>query len=409
MTSNHKLFNELVEELLAKMEARGCTSLTVIGYRYLCNSVIDQLRNWGYEAYTKGGGERVLENYLKTRGKNRYYSNLRTVIKRLNDLVDGTWKDIHSNKAKIFEVSDEYRILVDDYCGFGKNKGLAEGTIRNKRYAISWFFAELGELGCYHISVVTSECIIKTCARITDHNLWGEIRVFLRYLSDEGITQADYSTIVPHFSKPYVIPSVYSISEIIKIENAVDRTTPLGLRDYAMILLASRTGMRSGDIVHLRLRDIDFVNDEINIIQQKTGKNLHLPLILDVKQALQNYLIERETFTDEFIFLNVYAPYNPVTTGTLRNALKKYMSIAGIDIGQRKRGPHSFRSSLASSMVNNSVAYETVRKVLGHSSNNAIKHYARIDVEKLRPYSLTPPTPSGNFLRFLNGEVQRYV
>lgn len=233
--------------------------------------------------------------------------------------------------------------------------------------------------------------------------------MFLRYLSDEGVIQADYSTIIPHFSKPYVIPSVYSISEIIKIENAVDRTTLLGLRDYAMILLASRMGMRSGDIVHLRQRDIGFINDEINIIQQKTGKSLHLPLIPDVKQALQNYLKERETFTDKFIFLNVYAPYHPVTTGTLRNALKKYMSIAGIDIGQRKHGPHSFRSSLASSMVNDSVAYETVRKVLGHSSNNAIKHYARIDVEKLRPYSLTPPTPSGNFLRFLSGEVQRYV
>ena len=406
MTSNGKSFNELQEELLAKMEARGCTPVTVTGYRYLCNSVIDQLRNWGYETYTKGGGERVLEDYLKTHGKNQYYSNLRTIIKRLSDLVDGIWRDIHSNKAKKFEISDAYRILVDDYCDFGKNKGLVEGTIRIKRYAISWFFSELSELGCYHISDVTSKCIIKTCARITDHNLWGEIRVFLRYLSDEGITQADYSTIIPHFSKPYVIPSVYSISEIIKIENAVDRTTLLGLRDYAMILLASRMGMRSGDIVRLRQRDIDFVNDEINIIQQKTGKSLHLPLIPDVKQALQNHLKEREIFTDESVFLNVYAPYNPVTTGTLRNALKKYMSIASIDIGQRKHGPHSFRSSLASSMVNDSIAYETVRKVLGHSSNNAIKHYARIDVEKLRPYSLTPPTPSGDFLRFLNGEVQ---
>lgn len=62
MTSNGKSFNELQEELLAKMEARGCTPVTVTGYRYLCNSVIDQLRNWGYETYTKGGGERVLED-----------------------------------------------------------------------------------------------------------------------------------------------------------------------------------------------------------------------------------------------------------------------------------------------------------------------------------------------------------
>ena len=54
-------------------------------------------------------------------------------------------------------------------------------------------------------------------------------------------------------------------------------------------------------------------------------------------------------------------------------------------------------------MVNNEIPYETVRKVLGHSSNNAIKNYARIDVEKLRRYSLTPPTPTGDFKEFLYG------
>lgn len=56
-------------------------------------------------------------------------------------------------------------------------------------------------------------------------------------------------------------------------------------------------------------------------------------------------------------------------------------------------------------MVNDNVSYETVRKVLGHSSNNAIKHYARIDIEKLRTYSLEPPVASGGFKAFLNGEV----
>lgn len=61
---------------------------------------------------------------------------------------------------------------------------------------------------------------------------------------------------------------------------------------------------------------------------------------------------------------------------------------------------------LASSMVNDDISYETVRKVLGHSSNNAVKHYARIDVEKLRRYSLTPPAPAGRFHAFLYGEVK---
>ena len=107
------------------------------------------------------------------------------------------------------------------------------------------------------------------------------------------------------------------------------------------------------------------------------------------------------------VFINVYAQYNPVITSTIRAALRKYIRLSGIKPGKRKRGLHARRASLASSMVNDDINYETVRKVLGHSSNNAIKHYARIDIERLRRYSLTPPLPAGRFYTFLYGEVEK--
>jgi site-specific recombinase xerD len=247
--------------------------------------------------------------------------------------------------------------------------------------------------------------IISACVKITVHNLWGEIRFFLKYLSEFEIVKFDYSTIVPHYSKPYVIPSVYSIEEIKRIEEAVDTSTVLGKRDYAMILLASRMGMRSGDIVKLRIEDVKY-RTELNIIQEKTENILHLPLIKEVQLAIEDYLLVRRSSPIEQLFINVYAPYHAVTTSTLRRALKKYITLAGIDTGNRKCGPHVFRSSLASSMINDDISYETVRKVLGHSSNNAIKHYARIDVEKLRRYSLTPPVPTDKFCALLYGEVK---
>ena len=243
-----------------------------------------------------------------------------------------------------------------------------------------------------------------SCTKITHHSLWGEIRLFLRYLVDQEMIEADYSTLVPHYSKPYIIPSIYSIAEIRRIESSIDTTTIQGKRDYAMLLLASRMGLRSGDIVKLRIKDVK-EKDEINIIQQKTGNKLQLPLIKDVADAINDYLEVRPQSTVEELFINVYAPYNPVTTSTIRSALKKYILLADIDTGSRRKGPHSLRSSLASSMVNDDIAYETVRKILGHSSNNAIKHYARIDIEKLRAYSLEPPVISGKFEAFLNGEV----
>lgn len=406
MQEHIKSFEDLEVELLDRMQARGCTPITVTGYRYLCNSVISWLRNNGFTSYSKEGGEKFLQNYLATHERNQYYLSLRTVIYRLDDIIENTWNDVHSDKGKKFSLSDEYNTVVSKYCDWGKDIGLAYGTIKIKRYAISWFLDELCRLNCNSLNQLTSSKIAMVCPKITDHNLWGEIRVFLRYLADFGMTEVDYSTIIPHYSKPYVLPSVYSVDEISLIEAAVDTSTVMGKRDYAMILLASRMGMRSGDIVKLKTTDVGNNRNEINIIQEKTGNMLHLPLVEDVRLAINNYLTVRPDTDIEELFLNVYAPYHAVRTGTLRNALRKYILASGVNSGRRKQGPHVLRASLASSMVNDTIPYETVRKVLGHSSNNAIKHYARIDIEKLRQYSLIPPEPTGGFQDFLNGRCK---
>lgn len=289
-------------------------------------------------------------------------------------------EDVHSDKGRHFILSDEFTDIVNGYCFGETERGLAIGTVKYKRYAVSWFFYELGVLHCFSLTQISPKLIAQACSRITDYNLWGEIRLFLKYLILEEKLDTDYSTLVPHYSKPYVTPSVYSVDEIKRIENSIDTSTIQGKRDYAIILLASRMGLRSGDIIKLTVEDVKG-KTEIIIIQQKNGKTLHLPLIEDVLVAIDDYLTVRPSSMAREIFLNIDAPYNPTSTGTIRNLLKKYMSAADIDVGNRKKGPHALRSSLASSMVNDDVSYETVRKLLGHSSNNAIKHYARIDVE----------------------------
>lgn len=405
MQEQNYSFKELKVELLERLEARGCTPITITGYRYQCNSIFAWLKENGYGSYSKEGGIAFLQGYYSKYGGNQYYSALKTVVYRLNDIVDDTWHDVHSDKGKQFDLSVEWIEIVDKYCCWADETGHAPGTIKNKRYAISWFLAELSKLQCCSPGQLSPGLIISACVKVTDHNLLGEIRVFLRYLSEFGIVESDYSTIVPHYSKPYVIPSVYSVAEIKQIEESVDTSSVLGKRDYAMILLASRMGMRSGDIVRLRIEDVKD-RTELNIIQEKTGNILRLPLIKEVQLAVEDYLSVRPPSPIEQIFINVYAPYHAVTTSTLRRALKKYITLSGVDPGKRKCGPHALRSSLASSMVNDDIPYETVRKVLGHSSNNAIKHYARIDVEKLRRYSLTPPMPTGKFYAFLYGEVK---
>ena len=401
---NHS-FMELRTELIRKLRDRGCTTITITGYRYLCNSIFTWLSDNGFDCYNEKAGALFLQYYQSVHGENQYYLALRTVVQRLNDLLKGTWSDVHSDKGKHFCLPDAFAEIVDRYCNWNESTGHAFGTVRNKRYAIFWFLDELSKQDCKSLDVLSSACIAHACLKVTNHSLWGEIRLFLTYLTEfEGVT-SDYSTIVPHYSKPYVIPSVYSVEEIKRIEEAVDTSTVLGKRDYAMILLASRMGMRSGDIANLTIEDV-LNRTDLDIIQTKTGNALHLPLISEVRLAIDDYLSVRPESQTDIVFINAYAPYNPITTSTIRAALRKYIGLAGIDSGNRKRGPHALRASLASSMVNNDISYETVRKVLGHSSNNAIKHYARIDIENLRKYSLTPPPPSDRFSDFLHGEVE---
>lgn len=405
MPEQNNSFVKLKTELLKKMEDRGCTPTTITGYKYQCNSIFKWLSDNGFDCYSEEGGKRFLQYYQSEHGENQYYFALRTVVQRLNDLLNGTWADVHSDKGRHFLLPDAFAEIADRYCDWNDSTGHASGTIYNKRYAVSWFLDELSKQNCKSLEELSPMSISQACIKISDHKLWGEIRVFLRYLMEFEHVKSDYSTIVPHHSRPYVIPSVYSVGEIKKIEESIDTSTVLGKRDYAMVLLASRMGMRSGDIVRLRIEDV-LNRNELDIIQKKTGKNLHLPLVFEVKLAIDDYLSVRPPAQTDLLFINVYAPYNPVTTSTLRAALGKYIIQAGVDSGNRKKGPHALRASLASSMINDEISYETVRKVLGHSSSNAIKHYVRIDIEKLRRYSLTPPPPVGGFHRFLYGEVE---
>ena len=96
---------------------------------------------------------------------------------------------------------------------------------------------------------------------------------------------------------------------------------------------------------------------------------------------------------------------NPLTVKSLHFALTSYLEKADIDYTGKRHGFHSLRSSLSSSMVNDNVPYDIVRKVLGHTSDDSIKHYARLDIEELRKCSIEVPAPSGKFKIFLEDGI----
>ena len=118
---------------------------------------------------------------------------------------------------------------------------------------------------------------------------------------------------------------------------------------------------------------------------------------------------KKSELKDEYVFHIMVAPYGRLTTNVIRHVVNNFFVAAGIDTTGKKHGPHAFRSSLASSMVNDDASYETVRRILGHSDPNMITHYARTDIEKLRLCSIDPPPPSGRFGDYLSGRRNRHV
>ena len=202
------------------------------------------------------------------------------------------------------------------------------------------------------------------------------------------------------------MPSVYTEAEIGKVEAAIHSKEKK--RDYAVVLFASRLGFRSGDISRLTFDDVDFEKGVVRITQQKTNARVEYELLPEIRNALRNYIDnERPRTFASNIFVTHNPPFKRLSLSVMGGIVSKGLKKAGINVGARKRGPHAFRSSTASSMVNDNIPYEAVRKALGHTDLNAIKSYARLDMEQLRAYALSVPEASGSFADLLSGRRVR--
>jgi integrase len=207
---------------------------------------------------------------------------------------------------------------------------------------------------------------------------------------------------VPHKRKPQPIPSVFTKPEIEKFLSSFDRESNMGKRDYAIALLALRLGIRSSDIRNLKIGDIDFNVKTINFIQRKTQTPQRLELLPEIDTAIRAYLTDaRQECHLQNLFLTVRSPIRQISRQLIRDIISHHLDASGINVGNRKRGPHSLRRTLASELVSENVPYDAVRKILGHEDPNSIKHYVKFDIEGLRPCAIDVPPLTGKFSDFI--------
>jgi len=229
----------------------------------------------------------------------------------------------------------------------------------------------------------------KTVARIVS-----DIRSFLRFLNMRGILQKDLGATLPQIRVPRdaKIPSVWDQELIVRLLGAVDRSSEKGKRDYAILLLACRLGLRAGDIRTLKLDQLHWDDSTIEITQSKTSTPLRLPLTSEVGDALIDYLKSgRPQTTHREIFLKVNPPFDPFTGNNLHHIVTYWRLLAGIRFRTpQKRGAHSLRHTLATRLLEKGTPFTTIAEILGHSSLESTRIYAKADVEALRSVALDP-------------------
>ncbi len=401
MDNNAIPFTELMNAVINQLKSRKYMDSTLIIYRRIYKRIQALLAEHGTDVYTHELGKAFID------GSNVCKSTLSSYIcavRRLDDYIDGKPYRCHHDDPKP-EAPPEFSDILSEYLHECEQSGNKYPTIQSKEKTCVDFLNQVTLNGCFDLSKLDVGIITRALLVFSNKDNYARVRQFLQYLATEGITEVDFSGIVPHYKRTIPIPTVYTPEEILQMEISIDTDTTTGKRNLAIVQLASRMGLRAGDITALKLSEIDFNKGYIAITQEKTNVPLSLQMPCEVTEALTMHL-ENDIYSleDGYVFHSMTAPYGRITTSIIRHVLNECFHKAGINIAGKKHGSHALRSSLASSMVNDGASYEVVRRILGHTDPDVIKRYAKADIENLRLCAIDPPPASGLFLEYLSGK-----
>ena len=331
----------------------------------------------------------------------------RDLIKSIDVLVNVFLNDNLGKRMRTpaqYPFRGEIGSAAQDYFESLKALGISEKkTIRSYKKMVSNFVEYLFENGVCSISGIIEEWSVKFIASrlYRQKEYVGTIRRFLNYLYKEDLITKNYSYVLRSIGnniKHLKTPSFYSPSEIRQLEESISRTSNVGKRDYAMVTICSRIGLRVSDVANLSFKDINWENNSISIIQYKTGNPLTLPLLSIVGNAIIDYLKNaRPKSISSRIFLSCRPPYGEMNPGSVHSAIAVAFRKSGVDYGDRHHGGHALRFSLAQRMLDKSTPIPIISETLGHTELDTTRTYVRIDLLHMMGCVLDVPDTSDAF------------
>lgn len=296
-----------------------------------------------------------------------------------------------------------FRVVRDEYVAACRRRGNAEASVVTKRRAAEQFLVYLAEVGRDTLGEVQSRDLAGFWARRqlqgyapkTNGSLRSALADFLRYLHEEGQIREDLAGRLPPQRYPrrgQSAPHPWTAEEVRLVLGRIDRQSAVGKRDYAMVLLTVRLGVRVGDLRRLEVGWFDWRAKTLTFTQHKTGLPVTLPLPADVGWAVIDYVRHgRPETASRQVFVKHRYPFTAFGSSTSAGCrLSYYARRAGIVFSAgRSHGLHSLRGALAVAMLQGDTPPPVVTAVLGHAAGTTTAaHYLRLDTEHLRGCAL---------------------
>ena len=405
MDHTRKNNHELIVAVKEKLRERGFVASSIDRYNCCWKKLFAYMQKQDISDYNPQVGMGYLEKIcgITTSGSQdrRQRLNIRA-IKLLNDFLRTGTIFPKSPKISAANSLNVFHSLLSDFKQYQHDK--YEASVKTLEsydtYAgrfLMYLENHIGKISCIDSFLIIDYC--KSLVEYTEnvaHRASCVLRVFLRYLRAVNLVAVDYSCKVPLFTyrRRSKLPSLLKNEEVEKMLSSIDRSSAVGKRDYAIVLIARRLGLRSGDIRNLEFSHIHWESNTIELITQKNGKTLILPLLADVGMAIIDYIkYARPKSESPVIFLTGNAPIKQISAPGMSSIVKRVANQAGVNtIPNRSMGPHSLRSTLASTMLANDVPLPVISGILGHSQTRTTQqYYLRINKKQLQQCALDVP------------------
>lgn len=394
-----KNVRDSVVQLKRALEENGYSKGRILQFSSTTNQLLEFMGTNGIQEYSMDVGLRFMGERYGFKAKERM-SHVNQ--ERLLDLTMLSEYQLHGmytvrHRNRNYHIPEPFQKATEEFLAHRRFVGIIEknmGTIslyleRFFRYLTSQDIMELEQIRGEHIHGFLR--YISGYSNQTKDHTMRTVRQFMEFCWRNQYHSEDLTSFAPnvHYDKRARIPSAYSYDEVMKVLGMVDRSNPVGKRNYAVLLLITRLGLRTGDVSGLRFENFDWEHNRLTLTQHKTGRPLTLPLLEDVGLAVIDYLkFGRPKSDSNAVFLSHKPPFKDFNSSSLYGIVSDYIRKAGLTVPGKKRGPHSLRHSLASRLLEENVPLPVISEILGHATTETTAVYLTIGIDQLRRCAL---------------------